>query len=81
MTLPVVSDTSEIHYIHDVALCTLAARKLAELYGEDTLSPRPVHLLRVGSTRYYVFNYEHWNGPYSVKDLFDNEFRHIGGTH
>lgn len=53
--LPAIADTAQILFITDSAVCTqaAAAHALAEQQSGD---PRPVYVLKVGRTRYVVFN-------------------------
>jgi len=70
--IPVLAD-SAIVMMSDSALCDLAARKHALAAHEDTLTPYPVHLLRLGSYRYIAFNGLR-RGEFRVYFVFDQSF-------
>jgi hypothetical protein len=74
--LPLISDTADVYYVQDSALCTQAGRRLALLVGADTVRARPVHLLRFGSSHFFVFNYER-HGESFLYSLFDSQFEHV----
>jgi hypothetical protein len=54
--LPQVS-ASEIAFVTDSTRCDRAARAHARTVAADATNPAPVHLLRVGPTRYIAFNF------------------------
>jgi hypothetical protein len=54
--IPTVA-ASDIAFVSDSTICTNAARVHASSVGADTLNPAPVYVLRVGATRYIVFNF------------------------
>lgn len=70
--IPVLAD-SAIEMVSDTALCDLAARKHASAAQEDSVSPLPVHLLRLGSHRYIAFNGLR-QGEFRVYFVFDQSF-------
>ena len=70
--IPVLAD-SAIAMVSDSALCDAAARQHALAAQEDTLSPYPVHLLRLGSYRYIAFNGLR-QGEFRVYFVFDQSF-------
>lgn len=54
--LPAVP-ASEIYFVTDSIPCSLAAKAHEAAVKGDTLDPYPVHLLRIGSTRYIALNW------------------------
>lgn len=67
---------SEIVFISDSATCTSAARAHAVQVQGDTLNPPSVWVLRVGSTRYIVFNGSR-AGEYLLYFVFDAAFQYL----
>jgi hypothetical protein len=72
LRLPVV-DTSLIQFETDSATCHRAAVAHARQLDMDTLNPERVWALRVGSTRYIVFNGT-LMGEHFVRIVFDSGF-------
>lgn len=67
--LPAVAD-SEVTFVVEPALCTAAAAAHARVHDVADGPLLPVHVLRVGLTRYVVFNYTPV-GEYFAYVVFD----------
>lgn len=67
--LPVVAD-SAISFVVDSTVCAAAAVAHAQATQDTTNPPPPVHVLRVGHSRYVVFNYTPV-GEYFAYVVFD----------
>jgi hypothetical protein len=87
----VTEDSAELHYLGlapvdtsavvfvtaaDSVTCRLAAEAHARHHGDDITNPPPVYVLRVGATRYFVFNYTKM-GEYHIYSIFDQDFEHV----
>ena len=70
--MPTASDTA-IVFVSDSTICAQAAAANAVASGLSATDPAPVHVLRVGATRYFVWNYQ-TIGEFLVYHLFDNNF-------
>lgn len=70
--LPLITDSSSVSYVADTTVCTQAASANA-LANSDTGTLGDVHVLRVGATRYIVFNYSAV-GHYNARRVFDSNF-------
>lgn len=71
--LPLITDSSTVAYVTDTTVCTQAASAHAIVAGETTGTPRPVHVLRVGPTRYIVWN-DQQVGEFDARHVFDDNF-------
>lgn len=71
--IPEVADTSVV-FVTDSVLCSSAAIAQASVEGDDVNNPPPVHLLRVGTTRYVAWNYSRRSEYYEYL-VFDTEFQ------
>jgi hypothetical protein len=69
-------DSSQITFVLDSATCDQGARAHAIAAAQDTLNPPPVHVLRVGPTRYIAFNLAK-AGEYLVYFVFDSTFHFL----
>jgi hypothetical protein len=67
---------SEIAFVSDSATCAAAAVAHAVKVQEDTVNPPSVWVLRVGTTRYIVFN-GHRAGEFLVYFVFDTAFQYL----
>ena len=70
--LPLITDSSVVDFVSDTTVCTQAATANA-LANNETGTPGDVHVLRVGPTRYIVFNY-YVVGHYHALRVFDANF-------
>jgi hypothetical protein len=73
--IPTLADTA-IVFVSDSALCDLAAKQHAIRARQDTVSPRPVYLLRLGTSRYVAFNGAR-AGEYHAYFIFDTAFNFV----
>jgi hypothetical protein len=71
--LPAMSDSTAIAFVTDTTLCNQAAAVHAGVNRETGETPDAVHVLRVGVTRYIVFNYSS-RGEFTVYNVFDENF-------
>jgi hypothetical protein len=76
--LPAIGDTTEVYYETDPVVCAAAARAMAARYGEDTVAPSAVHVLRVGTSRYIVFNNRR-KGESWVYVVYDQHLNFVKG--
>lgn len=67
---------TEVVFESDSTQCAAAARAHAIATETDTLTPAPVYLLRVGSTRFVVFN-GFRVGEFITAFIFDTTFREL----
>jgi hypothetical protein len=74
--LPSVA-ASEIYFVSDSVACERAARAHASTISADTANPAPVHLLRVGATRYITFNFTSV-GEWFHYVILDSSFAVVG---
>jgi hypothetical protein len=70
--LPVVTDTSQIVFVNDSAVCARAAAAHA-IAAQQAGTPLPVYVLRVSTTRYVVFNGSS-AGEFLAYYIFDQNF-------
>jgi hypothetical protein len=75
-SLPKLTDSSEVYLVLDEEICFKAAQAVAAVFGDDTLRPPPVHVLRVGPTRFVAYNYLE-NGHTFYFPILDEQFRYI----
>ena len=77
--LPSVPDTA-VALVTDDAICGAAALAFARNVGADTLAPPPVTVVRVGPTRYVVYNGGiPAKGEFESYLIMDTEYRVITG--
>ncbi|MCU0649436.1 MAG: hypothetical protein MUF00_15680 [Gemmatimonadaceae bacterium] len=78
--LPLVADTNTVQIVTDAATCTRALAAARELLlPEAQASVTAVFVMRVGSTRFVVWNLRRRPGQSRLFDVFDANFRHIVG--
>jgi hypothetical protein len=68
---------SEITFVTDSATCDRAARAHAASVNGDTITPYPVHVLRVGPARFIAFNFTRV-GEWFHYAILDSSFAIIG---
>lgn len=71
--IPLVTDPADVAFVSDTTVCTQAANALALASGDTIGTPASAHVLRVGATRYIVFNYESV-GEFLAYYVFDQNF-------
>jgi hypothetical protein len=75
--LPSGVTSGQIAFVTDSLSCTIGAKAHALAVGADTLNPPPVHLLKVGTTRYIAFNYTR-QGEWRLFVVLDSAFTKLG---
>lgn len=70
--IPAISDTTQIAFVTDSTVCATAAAAHAQA-AQQSGAPLPVYVLRVGPTRYIVFNGQS-AGEFFTYYVFDDRF-------
>lgn len=70
--LPAISDSTQISFVTDSTVCATAAVAHAQA-AQQSGSPLDVYVLRVGPTRYVVFNGQ-TSGEFLTYYVFDEQF-------
>jgi len=71
--LPLLSP-SEVSLVTDEAICTQAANAYAQNALDTPITPVAVYVIRVGSTRYLVWNPDVKGGHYVAMVIFSDTF-------
>ncbi len=72
-----VPPTEEIEYVSDSTVCGTAAAALAAGSDPSVMFPRGVWVLKVGPSRYIVFDFEQIVAGHMLLDVFDSNFVHL----
>jgi len=76
--LPLLS-ASEVSLVTDEAICTQAANTYAQNALDIPFTPIAVYVIRVGPTRYLVWNNNVKGGHYVAMVIFSNTFSFVAG--